>query len=60
MSGDDRKKLERKINVVFNIIEKWLSVNKSKMNAEKTKCMTVKSIRKEQRGKIILTCSEAT
>jgi len=28
------------------------------MNAERTKCITVKSIRKEQRDEIILRCSD--
>jgi len=42
------KESEDEINVVFNIMEQWLSVNKLKMNAEKTKCM-MKSLRKEQK-----------
>jgi len=33
------KELKRKMNMVFNIIEKWLSANKLKINAERTKCM---------------------
>jgi len=47
------------MNVVFNVIEKWLSVNKLKMNAEKTKCTIVRSIRKKQ-NEIILKCSDGT
>jgi len=50
MSGDGNKELKRKMNMVFNIIEKCVSVNKLKTNAQKTKCMIVKSIRKKQRS----------
>jgi len=60
VSGNGSKELERKTNVVFNIIEKWLSVNKLKMNAERTKYTIVRSIRKEQRGEIILRRSDGT
>jgi len=57
-SGDGSKESEHKMNMVFNIIEKWLSANKLKMNAEKTKCIIVKSIRKK--GEIILRCFDGT
>jgi len=37
-----------------------MNVNKLKMNAEKTKYMIVRDIRKEQRGEIILRCADET
>jgi len=58
--SEDNKELEHKMNVVLNIIEKWLSENKLKMNAEKIKCIIMRSIRKELRDKIILKCSDGT
>jgi len=33
-------------------------INKLKMNGEKTKCMIVKGMRREQNGNIILKCSD--
>jgi len=35
------------MNIAFDIVEQWMSLNKLKLNARKTKCMIVKSIRKE-------------
>jgi len=46
------------MNKVLLIIEQWMNVNKLKMNAEKTKYMTVRGLKKEQRGEIILRCSD--
>jgi len=37
-----------------------MNVNKLKMNAEKTKYMIVRGIRKEQRGKIVPRCADGT
>jgi len=60
VSGDGSEELKHKTNMVFLIIEQWLDVNKPKMNAEKTKYMMVRSIRKEQRGEVILRCANGT
>jgi len=46
VSNDSSKELEHKMNIAFHIIQQWLNVNKLKMNAEKTKYMIVRSIRK--------------
>jgi len=35
-----------------------MNVNKLEMNAEKTKYMIVRGVRKEQRGAIILRCAD--
>jgi len=37
-----------------------MNVNKLKMNAEKTKYMIVRDIRKEQKGEIVLRCADGT
>jgi len=58
VSGEGSGELERKINIIFSIVEEWMSVNKFKMNASKTKYMIIRSVRKEQRGNIILRCSD--
>lgn len=58
VSGESSAELERKMNMVLSIVEEWMSVNKLKMNANKTKYMIVRSVRKEQKGKIILKCSD--
>jgi len=50
---------EAKMNREFCIIEQWMRVKKLKMNAEKTKYMTVRGIREEQR-EIILRCADET
>lgn len=54
--GESSAELERKMNIVFNIIEEWMNINKLKMNAEKTKFMIVRSSRKELKGNIVLKC----
>jgi hypothetical protein len=58
VTGESSAELESKMNIAFSIVEQWMSVNKLKMNAGKTKYMIVRSIRKEQRGNIILRCSD--
>jgi len=60
VSGDGSEELQNKMNRTFLTIEKWMYVNKLKMNAEKTKYMIVKGIRKEQRGEIALRCADGT
>jgi len=60
VSGDGSEELQNKMNRAFLIIEQWMNVNKLKMNAEKTKYMIVRGIRKEQRGEIILRCADGT
>jgi len=53
--GQSNVELERKMNVIFNIVEMWMNTNKLKMNAGKTKYM-VRNIRKELRGNITMKC----
>jgi len=60
MSGDGSEELQNEMNTAFRIIEQWVNVNKLKMNAEKTKYMIMRSIRKKQRGEIILRCADGT
>lgn len=60
VSGESSADIEVKMNTVFNIIERWMNVNKLKMNASKTKYMIVRGIRKELRGNIILKCLDGT
>lgn len=52
--------LENKMSMAFSIIEKWMKVNKLKMNAGKTKYMIVRSIRKKLKGNITLKCLDGT
>jgi len=54
VDGESSIQLESKINMAFNIVEEWMNVNKLKMNAEKTKYMIVRSVRKELKGNVIL------
>jgi len=58
VNGDGSEELEYKMNRVFLMIQ--LDVNQLKMNAEKTKYMIVRSIRKKHRGEIILRCADGT
>jgi len=44
------------MNMAFNIVEEWMNVNKLKMNAEKTKYMIVRNVRKELKANVILKC----
>lgn len=60
VSGEGSEELERKMIMVFSIVEEWMSVNKLKMNASKTKYMIIRSVRKEQRGNIALKCSDGS
>jgi len=60
VNGDGSEELRNKMNKAFLIIEQWMNVNKLKMNAEKTKYMIVRGIRKKQRGKIVLRCADRT
>lgn len=60
VTGESSAELERKMNMSFNTVEEWMNVNKLKMNAEKTKYMTVRSIRKELKGNIALRCLDGT
>jgi len=34
--------LERNMNIAFNIVEQWMSINKLKLKIEKTKCIYLK------------------
>jgi len=58
VNGEKSAELKKKMNMVFSIVEEWMSVNKLKMNASKTKYMIIRSVRKEQKGNIILRCSD--
>ena len=60
VEGESSAELEIKMNTVFIIVEKWMNINKLKMNAGKTKYMIVRSIRKELRGNITLKCLDGT
>ena len=60
VDGESSAELERKMNMMFVIVEKWMNVNKLKMNAGKTKYMIVRSIRKELRGNVTLKCLDGT
>jgi len=60
VSGDGSEELQNKTNRTFLTIEKWMNINKLKMNAEKTKYMIVRGIRKEQRGEIVPRCADGT
>jgi len=37
VTGESSAELERKMNMIFSIVEEWMNANKLKMNAEKTK-----------------------
>jgi len=54
-SGESSKELEFKMNMALE-----MCVNELKMNAEKTKCMIVRGVRREQKDDIILKCSSRT
>jgi len=58
VSGEGSAELERKMRIVFNIVEEWMCINKLKLNVSKTKYMIIRSVRKEQRGNITLKCSD--
>lgn len=60
VTGEGSAELERKMNRIFDIVEKWMNTNKLKLNAEKTKYMVVKSVRKELGGEITLKCLDGT
>jgi hypothetical protein len=48
------------MNFAFGIVEQWMTINKLKLNARKTKYMIVKSIRKEYRDIISIRCFDGT
>jgi len=60
VSGNGSEELQCKMSGAFLMMEQWLNVNKLKMNADKTKYMIVRGIRKEQRGDIVLRCADGT
>jgi len=60
VSGDGSEGLQNKMNRGFLIIEQWMNINKLKMNAEETKYMIVRAIRKKQRGEIVPRCADGT
>lgn len=52
--GESSDILERKLNIAFKIVEKWMNKNRLKMNIDKTKFMIIKGVRREQKGRIAL------
>ena len=44
----------------LRIVENWINRNKLKMNAEGTKYMIARSVRKEMKGNIVLKCVDGT
>lgn len=60
VTGESCEELNRKLNNVFQIIEQWMISNKLKLNAEKSKCMIVRSVRKEIKGNVRVECMDGT
>jgi len=60
VTGNSTTELECRMSRAFNSVEEWLDVNGLKMNADKTKYMIIKSVRKVQRGNIALKCADGT
>lgn len=60
VTGESSAEIENKINISLEIVEKWMNRNKLKMNAEKTKYMIIRSVRKELKGNIVLKCMDGT
>jgi len=58
--GESSEQLESEMNMAFNMVEKWMNRNKLKMNAGKMKYMTIRSVRKELKGNIVLKCLDGT
>lgn len=58
VTGESSEEINKKLNEVFYEIQKWMSVNKLKLNASKTKYMIVRSNRKEVRGQIKIVCMD--
>lgn len=56
VTGESSEELNKKMNDVFHKIEKWMILNKLKLNADKTKYMIVRSSRKEVRDQVKLVC----
>lgn len=55
VAGNSVEELEIKLNTTLQSLEKWLRLNKLKMNANKTQYMIVRSIRKELSREIVVT-----
>lgn len=60
VKGGGSVEIESKLNAVLPIVEKWLNTNKLKMNANETKFMIIKSVRKKLKGNIIVKCLDGT
>lgn len=60
VKGESGTEIEMKLNMMLPIVEKWMGVNKLKMNAAKTKYMIIRSVRKELRRDIELKCYDGT
>lgn len=60
VTGESCEELEIKLNMVLGILEEWMNVNMLKMNADKTKYMIVRSIRKEIKTDIIVKSLDGT
>jgi len=46
---ENSAELERNMNIAFNIVEQWMSINKLKLKIEKTKCIILKSKKRAKR-----------
>ena len=60
VKGKSSVELERNLNMSLNTVENWMNRNKLKMNAEKTKYMIARSVRKKMKGNIVSKCVDGT
>lgn len=60
VSGESSIELENKINIIFNKVEKWMNINRLKINADKTKYMIVRGVRKEIKGNMTVKSLDGT
>lgn len=58
ITGESSAEIEKKMNTVLSIVERWMNVNKLKMSADKTKYTMVRSVRREQEGDITPRCAD--
>ncbi|KAK2577047.1 hypothetical protein KPH14_000898 [Odynerus spinipes] len=58
VTGESCEELSEKLNSVLARVEVWMNANKLKINADKTKFMIVRSIRKEITAEVIIKCGD--
>ena len=58
VSGESANEIEIKLNSALHGLERWLNVNKLKMNTIETKYMIVRSVRKELSREIAVSTKE--